>query len=149
MLSNWKVIADMTRLVMEHPILRAECSIQGVLAWCTWAVNTGHVEYVYDGEEMIGFMDWIRADDIPQSRADYQRLLDTGKYDTGDICIVANCCVVRGKDTLRKLISTGRSKNELCQLMCWHDRKADRMRYFCWHPHLAKKEELCRETAVC
>jgi hypothetical protein len=112
-----------------------------VLSWCEWAVNSGHVEYIYDGDEMIGFMDWIRSTVIPYNH-DYQRLIDSGDVDSGEVGIVLNTCVVRGKDTLKKLIKMVRSKGGPVKVVCWHDRKADRMRQFCWQPHMAKTMEV-------
>jgi hypothetical protein len=139
LVDNWKVITDMTKLYMKYK-LHKDAHVFRVLDWCTWAVNHGHVEYVYDGDEMIGFMDWIRSDTIPEDY-NYQKIIDSGNVDTGKIGIVLSACVVRGKDTLRKLINMARSKNESCQTMCWHDsRKMARMRYFSCHPGLVKQE---------
>jgi len=145
---NFEVIHDMSGLIMKYSLHKG-ASIFKVIDWCTWAVNAGHVEYIYDGDEMIGFMDWVRSSYIPSNHdTDYQAIINSPAIDTGEIGIVLNCCVVRGKDTLRKLIKMARAKNETCQLMCWHDRKMSRMRYFSWHPHKSKGE-ICNETVVC
>ena len=138
-MNNFKVIQDMTRLMIKHNLHKG-AHVFKVLAWCEWAVNAKHVEYIYDGDEMIGFMDWIRSDTMPVS-PDYQSIIDSGDVDTGEVGIVLNCCVVRGKDTLKKLIKMARSKSDgNVRVLCWHDRKLDRMVQFCWQPHMAKHE---------
>jgi hypothetical protein len=135
-MDKYKVIGDMTHLYMQYELNKGAHALK-VLDWCAWAVNTGHVEYIYDGDEMIGFMDWIRSDYLPTDN-NYQPLIDLG-VDAGEVAIALSVCVVRGKDTLRKLIRSARSKNESCQMMAWHDQKMSRMRYFSWHPHKTKE----------
>jgi hypothetical protein len=137
-MDKWKVIQDMTRLTMKYDLHKG-AHVFKVLAWCEWAVNSGHVEYVYEGDTMIGFMDWITSNEMPVGN-DYQSIIDTGEVSGGKIAIALNCCVTRGKDTLKRLIKMARQKNKSCQIMCWHDRKMSRMRYFSWHPHKTKEE---------
>ena len=135
-----KAIRDMASLMVLHN-LNKQAPLAKVITWCTWAVNSGHVEYVYEGTEMVGFMDWIRSDTIPIDH-DYQSIIDSGTYSTGDVAIALNCCVVRGKDTLRKLIKSARAKTQGCQTLVWHNRKKGTMVYH-------KGGELCNATAVC
>jgi len=133
------VVRDMADLMIQHNLHKGAPESK-VLNWCKWAVNAKHVEYIYDGDEMIGFMDWIRSNVVPYNH-DYQSIIDSGYIDVGRVGIVLNCCVVRGKDTLKRLIKMVRSNSDgRVKAVCWHDRKADRMRYFCWQPHLAKQE---------
>ena len=109
-MDNFKVIRDMTRLMMEHDLHKG-APLFMVLAWCEWAVNAGHVEYIYDGDEMIGFVDWIRSKTVPIDH-DYQDLIDKG-VDEGDVVIGLNCVVVRGKDTFRRLFNMTRDRKSV------------------------------------
>lgn len=138
-MNRLKVIRDMTSLMILHG-LHKQAPLVKVMSWCAWAVNSGHVEYVYDGDEMIGFMDWVRSDSVPSDYY-YQDLIDRG-VDSGNVAIALNCVVVRGKDTLRKLIKSARAKTQGCQTLVWHNRKKGTMVYH-------KGGELCNATAVC
>lgn len=133
------VILDMAALMVKNNLHKGASTLQ-VLTWCRWAVSSGHVEYVYDGDEMIGFMDWIRSTTVPINH-NYQSIIDED-VDSGDVAIALNCCVVRGKDTLRKLIRSARAKTQDCQMLVWHNRKHNKMMYF-------TKEGVCKEIAVC
>jgi hypothetical protein len=132
-MTRYKVIGDITKLTIDSGVAPYSTTT-AVIDWYTWAYDNNHVTYIYDNDDLIGYMDWVRLHRVPTDLQDLQVVFGESSQINGTVVMVLNCVVVKGKDTLRKLIRMTRKQCGECRITCWHNRKTDRIVQFCWRP---------------
>jgi hypothetical protein len=127
--------------------LAIESTPEDMIRWYDYAIDANIVEYEYDAYgELLGFVDWVRIPRVPVSLDDARHLFETSPG--GPVGVMCNAYIREGapRGLLRKLSSRAREKNPDVEIVCWHNKRTDKM--------VTRKvmrnirRQLCEETVV-
>lgn len=125
-----QVIRDIVEAT-EKAGLSPETSYEGKWLWYSFAYDKGLLEYIYDKNGLVGFVDWIRLPRIPESMQDILNFVDWKVYKTAPVFVALNSVILRGWHTLKILKRKALyEKNRDCRVFAWHNHKTGKMRTF-------------------
>ena len=122
-----KLIKDIISLKEELNTVEDNATYENQYDWYQWAIPMGLIEYEYMGDKLVGFLEWMRLDYIPEDRnkvpLDYSQVLN------GPIGFINNCGTTCA-GVLKRLIKKAQDKNKDCKIYCWDRKKAGKFLIF-------------------
>lgn len=112
--------------------------------WYRYALDMDCVEYIYDGNELLGFLDWVRLPRIPVSRQGARQLFHLSPGGLVLMALNAYVSELAPAGTLRKLVTKVWAKNPGVEHACFHRKRTDQFKVY-----TNVRGKLCSETVVC
>ena len=119
-------LLQIVSLLQEHNMIGKRESFPQALEWYTWALQQGLVETVFEDGRLVGFLEWIRLGSVPDDIGDVKDRIDFFKFKTDKVLFVCRV-IAKSKGVLSQLKKKLFAKNADHELLCWHNRKYDRM----------------------
>jgi len=121
------IVQQIIALKRKHDIREKDATPEKEREWYTWALANGHCEFVEKDNKVLGFLEWVRLNYIPKNKNDIR--IDHSIARTGPIGFVGNA-VAEEAGVLKMLRTSVYNKNKDCVILCWHDKKKDKVLAF-------------------
>ena len=114
------IVKDIIELKWESdniPEIENEDELADMFKWYLWAFQHGLVEVVYKYGVLLGFLDWIRLFEVPETRAE-EDFVFSESYKEGPVLYIANCCIRDDRvrhGTMWRLWHMAKNKNNDCE----------------------------------
>jgi hypothetical protein len=117
------IISQIVRLATMHNLSPESTDLE-LLVWYRYCFDKGQLEYILDeAGTVIGFLDWVRLEEIPKS-IEHAHVLFKRGGDKGSIIFVLNC-VSKDLRTLLALRRSAMNKTPDREAECYHRKKDD------------------------
>jgi len=122
-----KEIYDIINLKEKVGLVEEDATFRKQMQWYYYALQNGLVETEYDGDTLLGFLEWVRLDRIPSDIRNIN--LNYGSIKTGPILMATNA-IATTKGVLMRLRRRVIEKNIDVQSFCWHRKRTGIIRPF-------------------
>ena len=139
-----RIITDIVTAIIRNG-LDMECTTESLIDWYNYQLDEDHIVYLYAGDQLLGFFDWIRLPMVPADKKSAREMLEIHGYG-GNQGYIVNAIILAGKGTLRKLIAMGKAKEPDYDTLTWNNNKTGKVRSFV--NARRKNEEQLRRISV-
>lgn len=122
-----KMIMDIVELKQKHNLLEKDWTFEGQVDWLLYAIPMGLVVTEYEGNELKGYLEYVRLTQMP---SDINHIdLDYDQIKTAPIGLVTNM-VADSMSTILKLKNNALSQNKDDKwfMLVWHNKKNNNWR---------------------
>lgn len=116
-----QTIFDIINLKNEVGLVEEDATFRKQVQWYHYLLSEGQVELEYDGNKLIGFIEWVRLNDKPEKLSDIYREIGGRDFTKGRIAFVCNAISL--KKALYKLRVRAINKVKDAELICFHRKK--------------------------
>lgn len=123
-----KQICDIIELKDSVGLVEKDATFRKQVQWYFYLLSHGQVEMEYDGDKLVGFIEWVRLKEKPNRREDIYRESGYCDYTKGPIAFVCNAISL--KKALYKLRVRAINKVKDADLICFHRKKTGKILCF-------------------
>jgi len=122
-----KIIQDIITLKKSRNLVEDDATNEKQHLWYDFALKNGLVIVLYQGNELLGFLEFVRLSEPPKVYDDIYK--DKSNYVDGNTCFVSNC-IADNSNTLWQLKRKLLDMNKDISYYVWHRKKNDRLLSF-------------------
>jgi hypothetical protein len=116
-----EVVQQIIKLKKRYNLVERDATPTKEREWYTWALANGHCEFVERNGIVLGFLEWVRLNYVPKNKYDIHNM-----DENGDIAFAGNA-IATEPGILNMLKRSAMNKNKDCVILCWHDKKTNRI----------------------
>lgn len=123
-----KVICDIISLKEKVGLVEKDATFRKQVQWYHYLLSCGQIEMEYEGDKLVGFIEWVRLNEKPKHLEDIYRDVGYSDFTKGPIAFVCNAISLN--KALYKLRVRAINKVKSAELICFHRKKTGKILCF-------------------
>lgn len=123
-----KEIIDIINLKEQVGLKEEDATFRKQVQWYNYLLSNNMVELEYDGDKLIGFIEWVHISTRPKDISSISQDIGYCDFTKGPVALVCNAISL--KKAIYKLRMRFLNKIKDVELICWHRKKSNKMLYF-------------------
>lgn len=119
------MISEIINLKKRVSLLEDDATNLNQFEWYSYIIKNNLIEVEFDGDELIGFIEWVRLDKVPTTLED---IYENRDYTKGEVVFVVNSVSTNG--ALLKMRERATRRVSDATHICFHRKKDGKIKCF-------------------